>query len=57
MGQQFILQTKTPEQGQLQAKDRKGAAKLVIAAKIVKVEGGWLAFETHTDYGVWAAQR
>lgn len=42
----------------IEAKDRKEAQKKAPwAAKIVKVEGGYRAFESTQDYEVWKKQK
>jgi hypothetical protein len=39
-------------------KNRKEVEKVAGAVvKIVKVEGGWLAFEFWTDYDIWRQQK
>lgn len=43
----------------IQCKTRKTAIKRAPmgTSKLVKVEGGWLAFEFMTDYEVWARSK
>jgi len=42
----------------IESKTRKSAMKRAPwAAKVVKVSGGWLAFESITDYTVWKKQK
>lgn len=42
----------------IECKDRKTAAKRCPrACKIVKVEGGYMAFESLTDYETWRKQQ